>query len=180
MYTLKLADQINFKMKDFFQFLSVTDITALIQILLTVIGGGYALFLLSRNNNEKRQNYILHIFDKLYNDEDILQVLYAVDKNYGLEGLGDKVIIMKENPAYDYKEKVLLEKEVDKTLRYLDFIGVLLNSGQLKKKDLAPFRYELKKILNNSILSDYIGYLDLIGANFENLKYLRQEIKKLD
>lgn len=151
--------------------LTSTDISML-QFLATVVGGAFALYLLMRANKEKRQFTILNIFDKVYGDTDMVAVLYAADKNQGLKKLGEKLDL--KNP-----ETVRLEKETDKILRYFDFIGALLKSGQLKEKDLAPFAYELDVVLFHPTINRYIEHLRTTGVNLANLAYLIKYLCKI-
>lgn len=134
----------------------------LAQLIFTVLGGIYALFLFKRSNQEKKNELLLSIFDKFYNDKEINKILYILDKEdnpKGIEFGGE------------------LEKEIDKTLRFLDLVGKLLRDNQINKNDLIAFKYEINCILNNSKVKDYFKWLENNGIVLNNIKLLQSELK---
>ena len=135
------------------------------QLGFTILGGGYALFQLVKSNKEKKTAFIFSIFNRIYDDKEISSVLYAADKNEGLDELQKKVLNKDIKTAF-------LEKETDKTLHFLNYIGRLIKDNHIDKKDLTTFTYEIKTILENEIIRDYISYLKSIKVNLDNLKYL--------
>lgn len=147
--------------------LTFEHIISILQLLTTIVGGAYAVFLFRRSNIEKRHSFILSIYDRLYNDVNISKVLYAADYQKGLEKLKDKLTHRKPGD-------VELENELDRALRYLDFIGSLLRQRMIRKTDLAPFEYAIGTILSEKTIVEYIDYQKEIKVNFDNLDYLRQ------
>jgi hypothetical protein len=139
--------------------ISSDDWKYIIQLTFTVLGGGYALFLFYQSNKEKRNQLVLDIYNGIYNDEDIRKLLYTVDS-------GD---------TSEIKFQGELERETDKTLRYFDFIGHLIKDKSLSKKDVAPFKYEIGRILKNNDVIEYIEWLERIGIELKNLKYCPQD-----
>jgi len=131
----------------------------LIQLIFTIAGGGYALFLFYQSNKEKRNQLVLDIYNGIYNDEDIRKILYTVDS--------------KDSSEIRFQGE--LEREADKTLRYFDFVGHLIKDKSLSKSDVSPFKYEIGRILKNKDVKEYIKWLEQIGIELNNLKYCPQE-----
>jgi len=138
--------------------------TDLIQLIFTLLGGGYALYLLYQSNKEKRNQLVLEIYNRLYQDLDIRKIIYTVDS-------GD---------SSEIRFQGKLEKEADKTLRYFDFIGHLIKDKSLTKEDVSPFKYEIGRVLKNQHVKEYVDWLETIGIDFENLRYCPQEGFKPD
>lgn len=136
---------------------SVVDI---IQLIFAIIAGCYALYLYRQSNKAKRNQFVIDVFDRLYSDNEIRKILYVVDL---------------EKDTSEIKFGGLLEKEIDKTLRFLDFVGHLIKDGSIKTKDIEPFSYEVGRILQNENVVEYINWLKSIGVRLENLKYCPQQ-----
>lgn len=114
---------------------------------------------------------MLDIYDRMYNDLEIREVIYAVDKRTGLEPLQLKI----DNKTI---EEVPLEREVDKTLRYLDFIGSLVKQRLLTVDDIQSLRFEIREILTFPTIVDYYNYHIGIKINYDNLLYLKEIVTK--
>lgn len=171
--------------------LNSTDIS-LIQLLTTFVGGVFALYLFFISNKEKRKAneekmianeekrianiekkkvFLLSIYEKLFEDDEIRAVIYATDKNLGLDELKEKA----EGNRIGIAK---LEKETDKTLMYFEFIAQLVNDNLLSLIDLTPFRYELHEVLTNKVILAYKSYQERIKVSFDNLNWLLIEIEK--
>jgi hypothetical protein len=129
----------------------------LAQLLFTIIGVVSGITLFIQSNIEKKNTFILSIYDRFYNDVDIKKILYYVDRDEHL----DKIKYLGE---YEF--------EADKTLRFLDFIGKLVKDKQLKKNDIYSFKYEIGVILNNLEVKHYLQSLLDEGIILDNLEYL--------
>jgi hypothetical protein len=136
------------------------NITDWLQLIFTIFGGCYAIYLLRQNNKEKKKQFLLELFNNFYGDKEIREVIYYVDS-----GPSDKSI----------KFKGSLEKQADKTIRYLDHVGQFVKDGLLDKKDIASYRYEIKRILENDEMKNYVKWLNDIGVKLDNIKYLQGE-----
>jgi hypothetical protein len=141
----------------------------LLQLFATFTGGGFAIYLLYKSNSEKRQALVLSVYDKLYNDTQIRDALYAADKNIGLEELERKVI-QKDTSI------VKMEIEVDKALRYINLIGLWMKGKKLNQKDILAFKYEISELLKNKIIYDYIIYLKTIKVDFSGIDYIYERM----
>ena len=133
-----------------------SSITDIIQMVFALIGGMYALFLLRQSNKEKRNQLMVDIYNGFYGDEEIRRILYAVDTGQGVN---------------EIRFQGKLEREADKTLRFLDFVGHLIRQKSITKSSVAPFQYEIGRILKNQKVKEYIIWLETIGVNLENLQY---------
>jgi hypothetical protein len=133
------------------------SLTNWIQLAFTVIAGVYALYLFRQSNLEKRNQFVLDILNRLYNDLEIREIIYAVDSGTNLDEIkygGD------------------LEQQADKTIQYFDYIGYLIRKKSIRLIDVKPFKYEITRILNNTEVIAYINWLRGIGVSLDNLKYL--------
>ena len=133
------------------------NITDWMQIFFTLIAGCYALYLLNQNNRLRRKQYIFELYNTLHNDDEIMQIIYSVDKN-------------RETNEIRFNGK--LEKQADKTLRYFDFIGLLIKDRDLIPHDIIAFQYVINRVLKNEDVKKYIKWLEGINVNLDNLKYL--------
>ncbi len=133
------------------------SITDWIQLTFAVVGGIYALFLFRKANRERRTERVHGVLKSIYEDADISRILYAVDTN-------------KETAEIRHLGK--LERSADKTLRYLDYLGFLIDQDDLTLADLRPFTYEISRILAHKQIQRYIAWLRRIGVKLEYLDRL--------
>lgn len=131
----------------------------LVQLLCTLVGGMFALYLFWQSNREKRQSFVVTLYDKLYNDPEIRSLLYALDKEQDLAEI---------NP------RKKLEQAADKTLRFLDFVGGLIKNGSLRRHDIYSFEYELQ-LLKHQALQQYQRHVMAHHVQLNNLEYVTGE-----
>lgn len=148
--------------KEEFEYLG-SSITDWLQIILTVIGGIYALWLLRQSNREKRNLYVAEIMNKFYDDTEIRTIIYAVDSGRNIE---------------EIRFTGVLEQQADKTIKYLDYLGYLLDEGRLKTNDIKPFRYEITRLLKSPVIKNYINWLSQIGVSLENIDSLEKTVER--
>jgi hypothetical protein len=127
-----------------------------IQLLFVSIGGGYAIILFRHSNKQARARIRLEILDRFLTDEDIHRVLYAVD----------------QGNTEEIRHRGELERQADKTLKYVDYIGFLLSIGTLKRRDVEMHKYEIKRLLTNARIKEYIPYLKSLGVRLDYLHAL--------
>ncbi|THF53016.1 hypothetical protein E6C50_02065 [Flavobacterium supellecticarium] len=139
----------------------------LLQFVCALAAGGFALYLFYISNKERRRSFMFNIFEKLYNDHEIRDVLYAVDKRRGFEALEEKL----NNKTID---EVPLERALDKTLRYFDFVGSLVRQKLLDKSDIQSMKLEISEVVNYPTIKRYIDYHIEIGINYNDLFYLKK------
>src|SRR5689334_17247333 len=86
------------------------------QLGFTVIAGLYALYLLRKSSKEKRNQYVVEILNRLYNDREIRTIIYAVDSGENIQ---------------EIRYLGNLEQQADKTIQYFDYIGYLIKENNL-------------------------------------------------
>ena len=137
--------------------LAQDSLTDWIQLVFTIFGGLYALYLLRQSHKDRRNQYVVEILNRLYNDKEIRTIIYTVDSGRNVN---------------EIRFGGIFEQQADKTIRYFDYIGYLIKEDNLKFTDIRPFRYEINRILNNVRVREYIDWLRTIGVTLEHLKYL--------
>lgn len=137
--------------------LAPDSLTDWLQLAFTILGGLYALYLLRQSHKDKRNQYVIEILNRLYNDKEIRTIIYSVDSGRNVN---------------EIRFGGQLEQQADKTIQYFDYIGYLIKEGNLKLNDIRPFRYEINRILNNGTVQEYINWLRTIGVTLEHLNYL--------
>jgi hypothetical protein len=55
------------------------SLTDWLQLIFTILGGLYALYLLRQSHKDKRNQYVIEILNRLYNDKEIRTIIYSVD-----------------------------------------------------------------------------------------------------
>jgi hypothetical protein len=138
--------------------LAPDSLTNWIQLTFTLVGGIYALYLLRQSHKDKRNQYVVEILNRLYNDKEIRAIIYCVDSGRNVNEI-----------RYGGE----LEQEADKTIQYFDYVGYLIKEGNLKSEDIKPFEYEITRILTNEVVCTYIDWLRGIGVALQHLSYLR-------
>lgn len=133
------------------------SLTDWIQLIFSLIGGLYALYLFQRSIRDKRNQYVQEVLNGIYNDLEVRKVLYSVDTGTETD---------------EIRFGGQLEKEADKTIRYFDYVGYLIKQGNIRRTDIEPFEYEINRILHNPIVLEYISWLRGIGVRLDYLQFL--------
>jgi hypothetical protein len=137
--------------------MNITLALNLSQLAFTIIGVVSGVVLFIKSNLEKKNLFIINIYDRFYNDKDISKILYYADKELNCNKI-----------CYDGE----FERETDKTLRFLDLIGQLIKDRHLNKNDIHIFKYEIEIILNNVEVRNYLKTLLQAGVVLKNLDSL--------
>jgi len=116
----------------------------LITIILTIIGGGFALYQWIQNSALKRATYYNEAYLKLRDDKDIVSVLYTID--YGI----------KKWYPFKSEDKDDFERKADKTFACLDYLCYLRKQRLIKEREFRNFEYEVIRIGFNSSSLDYL------------------------
>jgi hypothetical protein len=139
--------------------ISPDSLTDWIHLFFAVIAGVYALYLYRQSRREKRNQFILDLLDRIHNDDEVRKIIYSVDRGEHL---------------HEIKHRGQLEKEADKTIQYFDYIGFLIKEGNINAADIKPFSYEIRRVLTNRSVKEYIDWLRGIGVPLDNLDYLTE------
>ncbi len=132
------------------------DYISLAQLVVSLGGGAYALYLFKQSNREKSNTFTTLIYDRFYNDNEIRTLLYSLDKHKTTANLTPTLIAALPPGALplikteEIKVDGQLELAADKALRFLNYIGGLAKDGALRKSDVALFRYEINLFLGPS------------------------------
>ena len=154
---------------------SPSEIIASLQLLGSIIAGGFALYLFWLTVREKRSIFRINMYDRIYGNPDVAKVFYLVEKMPKIVSLEEKVDRAISGGSYYYAEH---EREIDMTLKYLDFIGHSAKKGDIKYIDLQPFEYELRHILEHKSILKYLNYLkSRHQMKVEGLDYLRDMLR---
>lgn len=140
---------------------AASSLTDWIHVCFGIVAGVYALYLFRSSIAERRHRFVSEVLDKFYSDTDIRTVLYCVDSG---QRLGE------------IRHGGSLEQQADKTLRYLDHMGYMVRKGHLKIQDLEPFRFEIRRLLDNDTVKEYLEGLRAIGVVLNDLAILDRGI----
>ncbi|MBR4425537.1 MAG: hypothetical protein IKS66_06300 [Oscillospiraceae bacterium] len=123
--------------------LKISDIISGISLLITIVGGFFALYQWRRNIALKRASYINDLTEKIRTDPDIHGIVYLLDYN-------------QEWYNAEFHESGEQERKVDKTLSFFSYICYLKKHRLIGRKDFNFFKYEIERILMNSGVQDYL------------------------
>ena len=121
----------------------VSDELKGISQLIAIIGGLFVFYQWRHNSRLKKADYINELTGKIRTDEIIRETMYMFD-------YGERWYSKEFHSSGD------LERKVDKTLSYFSYICYLKSRRILTKKELYFFQYELKRILSNQQVQDYL------------------------
>ena len=138
---------------------------------MTIFGGFIALVLLGitiyqidQQRKERKNQYLIKLFTLIYTNDQIMELLYRIDKSENL-----KEIRFGGN----------LEKQADATLKFLNLVGYLLKGNIITLEELDQVGYELKRFVNCKELMNYSdGWLEMIKVKVDGVPYLRKELNK--
>lgn len=125
---------------------NVTDILALISVILVIISGLFALCQWKKTVKLKRADYINELTDKIRSDEDIKKTIYLLEY---------------DDFSYDSKfhNNTDIELPIDKTLSFFSYICYLRSMKIITEKEFDFFKYELRRIIQNSEIQKYPFFL---------------------
>ena len=166
--------------------------TDVFTLLLAVIGGTFALSQWITQVKHKRDEIVRDLICKVRDDEDISSIMDVIDWDEGILYDG-KFSISPKCRSRDLKELdgEKLFKKIDKTLSHFSYVCYLEANKTLGKKDIAVFEYELRRIVDNEHIRNYLyslyhwsKYLR-VKCSFEYLiqysierKYLKREFRR--
>lgn len=113
-------------------------------LILTVVGGAFALIQWKKTNKIKSAEFINELVEKIRGDEEISKTVYLFD--YNPEWYTEEFHDGDNN----------LEHEVDKTLSFFSYICYLRKNKLISKKDFEFFDYGIKRIADNYSVQAYL------------------------
>ena len=181
----------NSQKKDYeFETLAVSVIT----LLFAFVGGCFALHQWNKNSACKRAEVVKSLIESVRGNPDISTIMDIIDWNEDFTYNG-KFSIQK-----DTKRKALMElsddelfKKIDRTLAMFSYICYLKSIRTITKKDMCFFEYELRRLVDNPHISNYLyslyhwsnslgvkmSFSYLIDYGIKN-RYLDKSFKKFD
>ena len=138
-------------------------------ILISIIGGCFALFQWKQSYKLKRAELIKEAMLKIRDDTDISLVLYSID--YGDNWYNQ-----------EFAENHTIEAQYDKVFAFFDYLCYLYNTKILTKNEFRIFEYRIKRMQQNSSFRNYLfnlyhfskrNYTDISFYNL--LDYLNKE-----
>ena len=121
--------------------MSVSDIVSLISILIALISGGIAFCKWRKDAKLKRAEYMEKLIKEIRKGDKMQFYLFEYNKVWYDE---------------NFHKGGTIEQNVDYTLSYLSFLCYLYEQKIISKKEFKFFEYELKRILTNKQLQNYI------------------------
>lgn len=121
--------------------LSGTDYIDITMLILTIVGGMFALIQWNEANKTRRAEFVNRLVEKMRDDEDIVKITHMFDYNF--------------NWYNDKFQDSELEDKVDKTLSFFSYICYLRKNNIIGKKDFDFFNYDIQRIANNASIQAY-------------------------
>ena len=121
----------------------ISDITSLISIIVVILGGVFGYYQWHKSIQLKRAGYINELTEKIRTDKDIKKTIYILE--YDEKWYSKK-----------FHESGKKELKMDKTLSCFSYICYLKEQNIISDKEFDFFRYELKMILINEQMQDYL------------------------
>lgn len=121
------------------------------------LGGLFALFQWKKANDYKRADIVQALITKLRDEEDISFVMELIDWSKGLIYNGEFIISEDiKDKRIDNMGKDKLFSMIDKTLSHFSYICYLKKIGCLSQKDMYHFEYELRRLVDNEHIANYL------------------------
>jgi len=138
-------------------------------ILISIVGGFFALFQWKQSYRLKRAELIKEAMLKIRDDTDIALVLYSID--YGDHWYNQEFV-----------ENHTIEAQYDKVFAFFDYLCYLYNRKIFGKNEFRIFEYRIKRMQQNSSFRNYLFNLyhfsrkNNTDISFYNLlKYLKKQ-----
>ena len=132
------------------------NIIDLIMIFMGAIGGTFALIQWKKSNDYKRADLVQSMITKLRDDKDISIITDIIDWNEALKYDGRFSIenCTREDINQYTSDEIFIK--IDKTLSHYSYVCYLYKQGIFKKNDIAIFDYNIKRIVNNEQIANYL------------------------
>ncbi len=143
--------------KNLFSEISIQDIVAIASFAAVVVGGCFAIYQWSKGSIYKRAETVKDLIVVVRDDEDISTIMDIIDWDSGLyyDGKFHLKNAMNRKALCDISDDDLFKK-VDKTLAHFSYICYLKNQRALTKKDMRIFEYEIRRLIDNENIANYL------------------------
>lgn len=129
---------------------------SLISLIIAVIGGFFALHKWKESIINKRSEIVKEIIEKIRDDNQISAVMDTIDWNEGFKYDGKFTFYNNQRKALKDADDSSLFLMIDKTLSHFSYICYLRKKKLLKKSDIKIFDYELRRLLDNEHIANYL------------------------
>lgn len=122
-----------------------------------VVGGIFALAQWNMQIKHKQAEIVQELICKVRDDEDISVIMDIIDWNEGIQYDGKFRVndqVCKSGLA-DVSDDDLF-KMIDKTLSHFSYICYLKERKILKEKEIKPFEYALRRLIDNPHIRNYL------------------------
>lgn len=149
------------------------DILAAVVLILTVIGLIFTAVQLAQAKRINRASLAKELYLRLYDDEDMREIFYAIEwSNYT------------ENNLFKIG-KTKDEAKLDKILSFYDMICNLYYRRVFLQKDMELFEYEMQRVFSHPSTQGYLRFLECwqkhhgLGRSYMYLKkYCEKQAKR--
>lgn len=138
---------------NWFFYLEGVEYVEFAMLVLTVVGGIFALIQWRCGNKIKRAEFINGLIEEVRSDKEISKTIYLFD--YDANWYSSQF----------HNGKNGLEHEVDKTLSFFSYICYLRNNNLISKRDFEFFDYEIRRIADNYSVQAYLYNLYHFSEN---------------
>jgi hypothetical protein len=147
--------------------MSTVDIIGIISAIAATAAAWYAAITYRSNSKLRRAETLRFLFEKFYEDGRYSKVRHAIDYlNANLTEI--------EKALWSEQEYDIVDEFVD-YLNFFEFIGGLLNLGQIENEEVVTlFDYDLGRLKNRPIMVEFIQ-----KQGFENLTELFNIVKRV-
>ena len=132
------------KIIEWFCALNGADYLDFSMVILTIVGGVFALIQWRNANRIKRAEFLDSLIEKLRGDEEIDRTIHQIDYDSKWYNRGF------------HNGKDALEHDVDKTLSFFSYICYLRKNKLIGKRDFEIFSYEIQRIADNYSVQAYL------------------------
>jgi len=127
-------------------FHALTIIISLTGLILSIVGGFFALLQWKQSTALKRAEIIKHIVDKLRYDKEMASVIHMVEYN-------------KFKYTIEFHKNPELEQRIDGLLAMLDYVCYLRSNNILRKKEFTILKHRVVWILKRKDIQTYLWNL---------------------
>lgn len=137
--------------------LEFSDWISALSFIAVVVGGIFALLQWNKSNIYKRGEIVQKLIKKVRDDEDIAAVMAMIDwdEDFYYDGKFGFKNHSSRSSLHNISEEDLFDK-IDKTLSHFSYICYLYFQHTLTKKDMRNFEYELRRLVDNEHISNYL------------------------
>lgn len=145
------------QLKQILKMFTLQDWVDILTLILGAIGGAFALCQWRKSVVYKRGEIVQQLIQTVRDDDDISTIMSIVDWNKEFYYDGS---FHRSQDTHGRQNKINTDNElfnkIDKTLSHFSYVCYLRNNRTLKKKDMNVFEYELRRLVDNEHIANYL------------------------